>query len=154
LAASLSTIWRATVHVADEGAETKKLIGTKARKLEIRWINIETREVGGQEENGISRLPMTRICTEVRVVRVILLANARSSNELLRIVGEDLICKRIAFCFGNTNPATRFLTTLRGKGVGFVSIENLLIPVKVQEWRDIWTLACSLFNRREAVEGR
>jgi hypothetical protein len=141
------------IHVSDEG-ESKKLIRTKMRKLEAGRINIETREVRGGEEDWIARLPRTGSHTEIRIVGVVLLANSRPSNELLCIVGEDLVGECVTFCFGDTDPATRFLTTLRRKGVVLISIENFFKPVKVQERRDIRTLASSLFDRRETVKGR
>jgi hypothetical protein len=50
----LSTI----LHVTNEG-ETKEFARTEMRKFEIRRVDIQAREIGGGEEDGIARLPIT-----------------------------------------------------------------------------------------------
>jgi hypothetical protein len=137
------------VHVANEG-ETKKFVRTEVRKLEIWGINIQARKIGCREEDGIGWIPRPRRNTEVGVVGIMPFA---AGNELCRIVSEDLIGEGDALGFGNTNPTTGFLATLGGKRMGFISIEDWFVPVKVQEWRNIRALARSLFDRGETVEG-
>jgi hypothetical protein len=127
-----SSEFASVVGVSDE-CETKKFVRTEMRQFKIRRIDIEAGKVGGREENGIRRLPITRRYTEIRIVGVIPFANGGPSNYLLCIVGEDLIGEGITFGFRNSNPATRFLTTLGRKGMVFVGVENLFVPVEVQK---------------------
>ena len=81
----------------------------------------------------------------VGVSRVQSGAHVGACNDLLSIISKDKVGEYIALSFGNANPSTTFLTTVRRiNGVGLV--EDRFPPMKLEKRRDISLDASSIFN--------
>ncbi len=76
-------------------------------------------------------------------------ADVGASNDLLGIVSEDKVSEQVALGFGNANPTTALLSTLRRiNGIGLT--EDRFPPVELQERRNVTLDASSFFDGSNA----